>query len=96
MNAILTLLTLLGILLYALSVVIVVEHSEFRDLWNMSSITCIMVFFSAMIPVVNTVLAVLAIRDAEFRKHIKAYCDKLKGNNPIKEFANLYKTSNTK
>lgn len=96
MSVVLTLLTLLVILLYALSTTVVAWHSEFRDFWNMSSVTCTMVFLSAMIPVVNTVLAVLAIRDAEFRKHIKAYFDKLKGNNPIKEFANLYKTSKTK
>lgn len=88
-------LTLLGILLYALSLVIVAEYSEFHDFWDMSIPACVMVFFSIMIPVVNTVLSVLAIRDAEFRKHIKAYCGKLKGNNPIKEFANLYKTSKT-
>ena len=84
-------LDLLLILLYALSAAIVAEHSEFRNFWDMSETTCVIVFFSAMIPVVNTVLAVLAIRDAEFRKHIKAYFDKLKGNNPIKEFASLYK-----
>lgn len=86
------LLTVLGILLYAVSAVAVVINAELHDIWEKGFLAFLLTFISAMCPVVNTVCAVFAIRTDVFKEHTKEVWEDIKGkNNPFKAIKDTYK-----
>jgi hypothetical protein len=82
----------LGILLYAVSAVVVVINSELHDVWDKGFFTLFLSFISAICPVVNTVCAVFAIRTDAFKEYTKEFWEDIRGEkNPFREIKETYK-----
>ena len=88
------LLSILGILLYAVSAVVVVINSELHDVWDKGVFVLFLSFLSALFPVVNTVCAVFAIRTDVFKERAKDFWEDIKGEkNPFKGIKDMYKNT---
>jgi hypothetical protein len=86
------LLTILGILLYAVSAVVVVINLELHDVWDKGVFVFFLSFLSVLCPVVNTVFAVFAIRTDVFKERAKDFWEDIKGEkNPFKGIKDMYK-----
>lgn len=68
-----TLFTILGILIYVTCVVVVIVNAELHDILGDKAIVFFFTLFTAILPIVNLVLAILAIRTDVFRDAAKSF-----------------------